>query len=411
MLPDPGIPVGGTKGASVHVAELTRAYVRAGHEVLLVAMRTAGPAPEGVDLQILDPGPLPQGPEHDHERIAATEWFFEEAVASVRDFAPDLVHERLSAFAGGGPHFAAVLGVRRLVEVNAPVIAERASRLRVADLDTAEGLERAALADARAVAVSAPLAGWARERGAAAVAVVPNGVDVDRFAPDAVASAVVRASLGLAGADVVGFIGSLKPWHGVDVLLDAAATLAARRPRLHVLVVGDGPERPSLEVRATRRLEGRVHFVGAVPAAAIPAYLAAFDVAAAPYRAPATAVDFYFSPLKVVEAMAAARPVVASRFAPIVDLLAGHGSLVPPGDVPALAAAIDAALDDPDAAARAAAGRQHAVRAHGWDAVVRQTLSAAFDPVGATQTVGARATAVPAGDQPGGLAAATGVAA
>ena len=378
LLPDPGIPVGGTKGASVHVAELTRGYVGAGHEVLVVAMRAAGPAPDGVRTVLLDPGSLPGGPEHDPARIAAAADFFARAAGALRDFGPDLVHERLSAFAGGGSSLAAALRVPRLVEVNAPVIAERASRFGVADEAAGERLERAALHGARATAVSAPLAGWARARGAARVAVVPNGADVARFTAGPAASAEVRASLGLTDAEVVGFAGSLKPWHGVDVLLDAAAMLVDRRPRLHVLVVGDGPERAALRARVTGALRGRVLFVGAVPADAMPAYVAAFDVAAAPYRAPSTALGFYFSPLKVVEAMAAGRPVVASRFAPIEDLLDGHGRLVAPGDAPALAGAIEATLDDPAAAARAEAARRHAVLAHGWDSVVRQTLAVAL---------------------------------
>ena len=380
VLPDPGIPVGGTKGASVHVAELTAAYVRAGHEVLLVAMRAAAPAPDGVQLEVLDPGPLPHGPQHDTLRVAAAERFFECALDLLAAFRPDLVHERLSAFAGGGAALAAALGARRLVEVNAPVIDERAGRIGVADREAGERLERAALSGARAVTVSAPLAAWARERGAAHVRVVPNGVDVARFAPDPAASTAARASLGLAGAEVVGFFGSLKPWHGVDVLLDAAATLVGRRSRLHVLIVGDGPERAALEAQATGVLAGRVHFLGAVPAAAVPAYVGAFDVAAAPYREAATELGFYFSPLKVVEAMAAARPVVASRFAPIEDLLAGHGHLVPPGDVPALATAIEAVLDDPQAPALAEAARERAIRSYGWGAVVRRTLGATLEP-------------------------------
>ena len=295
-------------------------------------------------------------------------------------FGPDLLVERLSLFAGGGTDLARRLGVPRLVEINAPVTAERAGYQGIADVALGERLERRALEGAHAVAVSPPLAEWARSRGVARVAVVPNGVDVERFAPDPERAAGVRRSLGLEGAQVVGFAGSLKPWHGVDVLLGAATHLADRRRRLRLLIVGDGPERARLEAVAAATLPGRVRFAGAVPSAAMPAHLAAFDVATAPYVMPEAGLGFYFSPLKVVEAMAAARVVVASRFGPIEDLLAGWGHLVPPGDPAALAGALDAALDDPRSPELAAGARLRATSTHAWRAVAGRMLGAA--PVG-----------------------------
>ena len=396
LLPDPGIPVGGVKGASVHVAEITRALARAGNRVLLVAMRAAGSAPDGVDLVVLDPGPLGRGPGGDAGRIAAVERFLAQAEPAIRAFGPDLLIERLSLFAGGGTDLARRLGVPRLVEINAPVTAERAGYQGVADATLGEQLERRALLGAHAVAVSPPLAEWARSRGVAHVTVVPNGVDVERFAPDPARAADVRRSFGIEGADVVGFAGSLKPWHGVDVLLGAAVHLADRRPRLRLLIVGDGPERAGLEAVAAATLPGRVHFAGPVPSAAMPAHLAAFDVATAPYVMPASGVGFYFSPLKVVEAMAEARPVVASRFGPIEDLLAGWGRLVPPGDPAALAVALDDALDDPRASELAAGGRRRATSTHAWSAVARRILAAA--PRGAAPATSADGTATTSAD-------------
>ena len=377
LLPDPGIPVGGVKGASVHVGEITRAFARAGHDVLLVAMRAAGPAPDGVELVVLDPGPLGRGPGSDAGRIAAVERFLADAEPAIRAFGPDLLVERLSLFAGGGTDLARRLGVPRLVEINAPVTAERAGYQGIADVVAGEMLERRALDGAHAVAVSPPLAGWARSRGVAQVTVVPNGVDVERFAPDPDGAADVRRGLGLEGAQVVGFAGSLKAWHGVDALLRAAALLADRRPQLRLLIVGDGPERARLEDVAAATLPGRVRFAGAVPSTAMPAHLATFDVATAPYIMPASGVGFYFSPLKVVEAMAAARVVVASRFDPIEDLLAGWGRLVPPGDPVALAEAIAGALDDPRSPSLAAGARRRAVSTHAWSAVASRMLAAA----------------------------------
>ena len=378
LLADPGIPVGGTKGASVHVQELCRALFARGVDVTLVAQRATSDPPAGVELVTLDPGPVPRGPAGELSRIEAARDFERRALPVLETIVPDLVYERLSLFFSGGGRLARHLGAARLLEVNAPVAAERERYGGLCRRHEADLAETSAIEGAHVLAVSEPLAAWALERGAAAAEVVPNGVDADRFAPDRTAAAgrAIREGLSLLGCEVVGFVGSLKEWHGTDVLIRAAAALACSRPRLRVLVVGDGPERSNLE-RLTKDggLSELVVFTGAVPAAAVPEHLAALDVACAPYL---PAKGFYFSPLKVVEAMAAALPVVASRFAPIEAMLGGTGLLVSPGDPGALATGIASLLDDRGLAARlGGAARLRAATSHSWDGVARRTLDAA----------------------------------
>src|SRR5207247_157692 len=118
---------------------------------------------------------------------------------------------------------------------------------------------------------------------------------------------------------VVGFVGSLKPWHGVDTLVEAFRMLRAARPDAHLLLVGEGPSREALERRvASRGLGEAVSFTGAVPYHEIPHYLAAMDVAVAPHAA---SNHFYFSPIKIFEYLAAGCPVVASAIGQIAELL------------------------------------------------------------------------------------------
>lgn len=378
LLADPGIPVGGTKGASVHVAEVCRALVAAGVEVTLVAQRVVGPPPDGVDLVHVDPGPLPKGPAGERLRIEAARAYAARAADVFAATRPDVVYERLALFFGGGRALAARLGVPRLVEVNAPVAAERAAHFGLVEQTTASALEREALVDAAVLAVSFPLARWALRRGAASAAIVPNGVDLARFNPAVIGPVgqARRVGLGLAGRPVVGFVGSLKPWHGVDVLLAAAGDLAAQWPELAVLVVGDGPAGERLRALAgVGPLAGRVHFTGAVAQDEVPGWLAACDIAVAPYL---PVDDFYFSPLKVAEAMAAGVPVVSSRFPPIESMLADTGLLVTPGDPVALAAAVHRLLADPTFGSKlAAAARDRAVELLGWDRIASRILSAA----------------------------------
>ncbi len=379
LLADPGIPVGGTKGASVHVREVTAELVRQGHRVLLCAQRVVGPAPEGVELIELDPGPVPRAEGADAARLAAALNFAQRSAAVVRDFEPDLVYERLALMWPGAAVLATELGTPRLVEVNAPVADEWARHRGLRLREAATRGEDRALAGTEVVAVSEPLARWAMTRGARRATVITNGVDPRRFRVptslgDAAQRRTLRLGLGLRDAEVVGFVGSLKPWHGVDILIDAVSRLARTRPALRLLIVGDGPQRAVLAEQVTSSgLTDRVVFTGAVPADAVPRYVAAVDVAAAPYL---PADDFYFSPMKVAEAMACGRPVVASRIGPIESMTGDAALLVEPGDPVALAAAIVGLLEDPARRVNlGVAARRRALGQLSWERVVECTLS------------------------------------
>ena len=387
LLPDPGIPVGGTKGASVHVESLCCAMARRGARVSLYAAKVVGPlraaGAAGVRVVPVDAGAVASGTAGEPSRIAASHRFFDAVGRHLDADPPHWVHERLTLFAGQGTELCSSRGLARVVEVDAPVAAERARHFGLERTAEAELAEHRALDGARVLAVSEPLARWAVARGAVEAVVVPNGaetaaLDPSRWAPR---GHQLRAETGLEGRVVVGFAGSLKPWHGVELLVDAVAgTGRVLGRRLGLLVVGDGPLRSRLEW-ATRRLAGDVDAVltGAVPFAEMPGYLAAMDVCAAPYL---PSEDFYFSPLKVAEAMAAGRAVVASDFAPVRQLLAGTGELFPPGDAGALRDLLVGLATSP--ARRAELGsraRRSAVERLDWEAVARRTMAFAAVPV------------------------------
>jgi starch synthase len=384
LLADPGIPVGGTKGASVHVESLCAAMARAGAQVVLYAATVTGPlraaGSEAVRVVPVDVGRVRIGPSADRTRIAAAARFFEHVERHLDADRPDWVHERLSLFAGGGSELCTAQGLDRVVEVNAPVSAERLRHFGLELVHEAHAAERAALCGARVLAVSRPLADWALATGASQVLVVPNGADTAGLDPArwAARRSGIRRGLGLDDRVVVGFAGSLKPWHGVEVLLEAVSGLSARCP-LGLLIVGDGPGRRATE-QAAAALPPSVSAVvtGAVPFSEIPRYLAAMDISVAPYL---PADTFYFSPLKVAEAMAAGLAVVASDFAPVRELLGPTGVLVQAGDAAQLGASIgDLAVDAGERARLGALARARAVLHLDWAAVSARTLAFASAP-------------------------------
>ena len=197
-----------------------------------------------------------------------------------------------------------------------------------------------------------------------------NAVRPDRF-PAGTCPALPASP----GTFTVGFVGSMKPWHGVGDLLAAFAQLQAQEPNNRLLLVGDGPARGELQSRAdSLGLSSAVHFTGAVSPAEIPAVLASMDVAVAPFHDRA---NFYFSPLKVYEYMAAGLPVVATDVGQLRDLIESGttGLLVPPSAPAALASALGRLRREPALRARfGQTARARVLNEFTWERNARRIL-------------------------------------
>ncbi|NLZ43212.1 MAG: glycosyltransferase, exosortase A system-associated, partial [Comamonadaceae bacterium] len=184
-------------------------------------------------------------------------------------------------------------------------------------------------------------------RGIAAdkVTVIPNAVDIESFEPGGSADEALKAALGLAGATVVGFIGSFYAYEGLDLLLEALPLLLARRPEVRLLLVGGGPQEDALKAQAAALgLADKVVFTGRVPHAEVQRYYDLVDVLAYPRRS--MRLTELVTPLKPLEAMAQGRLLVASDVGGHRELIR-HGEtgwLFEAGSTAALAAAVDELL-------------------------------------------------------------------
>lgn len=361
---DGGIPLFGGKGAAVHVRDVAQALVALGHQVRILTARS-GAIPAGWSLPFDVIGTsAPESGESAETRALRVNRRLRDALTRRHAAGPlELVYERYSLWSHAGLAFARRRQVPFVLEVNSPLVVEQ-SRYRTLDRETtARRIERYLFSGAtRVVAVSNEVADYVCQHGGdpSRVVVVPNGVDLGLYA-----DASVRQP-----ADdrfTIGFLGSLKPWHGVHVLVDTLARLVATDQRYHLHVIGDGPERERIEAAlAERRLSAHATLVGQVDRSDVPRELARLDCAVAPYP---RLDDFYFSPLKVFEYMAAGRPIVASRIGQIESVLDDGETavLVEPGNPAALAEAIDRLRQQPAAASRLAhAARQRAFERHGW---------------------------------------------
>jgi glycosyltransferase involved in cell wall biosynthesis len=355
LCADPGIPVRGCKGASVHLRSLAAALHRRGHDVLLAATTIEGdePAPRGVVME-----PLPS------DEAEATAWL----TTGLRDWRADVVLERYSLKSGAGVDVAHRLGLNFVLEVNAPLVDEAARYRGLTDVQTWLVREKALLlASDQVVAVSngvrdhVLLSGVPRSR----VVVIRNGVDLDLFA--AGRGNAVRRRYGLRSKAVIGFAGSLKAWHGVRTLVLALAGLPEN---VHLLVVGDGPQREEIEALATAlHVIPRLRMAGAVAHERMPDYLASMDIAVAPYE---PQPSFYFSPLKVMEYMAAGLPVVASNQGDLAEIIGDAGVLVPPGDEPALRDALNRLVRSEPRRRELSLRARRRAQAMSWDGVAQE---------------------------------------
>jgi glycosyltransferase involved in cell wall biosynthesis len=185
--------------------------------------------------------------------------------------------------------------------------------------------------------------GWADE---AQIAVIYNGLDLIPAPGDGRA---VRRELGLGPDDeVIAMISRLRPEKGYDVAIEAVRLLAAARPKLKLLIVGDGPMRDPI-LRQSVGLEDRVILPGT--RSDVMGILDAADILLHPSQHEAL-------PTTLIEAMAASTPVIATDVGGIPEIITNPevGTLVPaPADAESVAAALGMLLDDPDRRATIAA--------------------------------------------------------
>jgi len=396
---DFGVHIFGYKGASIHVREMVTAWCNAGHSVCIVSPAIG--TKEGDNLGMVErahvkmaenveagerPGlaladfpaspfslanperlsflPL-QPPEthltlfreleradkftgvktrvrHELRNVLYNLVLSEALREKLKTWPVDLIYERYALFSCAGIRLARELGVPHILEVNAPLADEQEKMRGLEMKNLAHEMERRIFCETAAVVVvSRQLQDFVVSRGASPgrVHVLPNAVNPQRFTA-AKNRTAFRAQYGCDDKRVIGFVGSLKPWHGTETLLEAFRNLHAAAPNTHLLIVGDGPGREELEQYARHHgFAAAVTFTGNVPHDAIPNYIAAMDVTVAPYK---PYENFYYSPIKIFEYMIMGKPVVAGRIGQVEEVIEHNetGILFAPGNIDELAAVL-----------------------------------------------------------------------
>lgn len=338
-------------GVEEHVRELGSGLVRQGDQVRVVCPPTpaadrfaASAGSHGLDVQRME---LAAGLS---PRVVVAS--ISSLRRMLRSWRPDVLHVHLTGYTGGriavlagrSAHVGAILCTAHLAP-GGPVPAKvRAGR----QLLNA-GVHRFLAVSEHSLNLQVRYLAQPRSRSAVAY----NGVDPQRF-PETVDRGYVRRSLGLsADSPIIGTVARLSPQKSIETLIESLPTIFARRPDVHVLVVGDGPQRERL-VRLAEKLgvAGRFHLAGF--RTDIPACLAAMDLFVLPSL-------FEGLPISILEAMASGLPVVATNVDGVPEAVVDGvtGLLVRPGRPRRLAESVLELLEEPArAAAMGAAGRE-----------------------------------------------------
>ena len=317
-------------GQFVHIEELTNALKSMGHEIVMVGPTAVAEGEFGSDAGSVDVLKRVL-PKFVYEALELGYAFVDyiSLRRAARIHRPDCIYERYNLYVPSGVWLHRRTGLPMLLEVNAPLAEERDRYGGLGMPWLARRVERYTWRGAdRVLPVTDVLAGHVRAAGVDSqhITVIPNGIDQARLSgvPD---TAEAKRRLRLDGRLVLGFVGFMREWHGIERMVDFVADHPEHDA--HLLLVGDGPARASVESRVEARgVSQRVTITGVVQRDAVASYIAAFDVALQPQ------VVAYASPLKLFEYLAMGRAVLAPDAPNIREVLTdGENALLFDPDV------------------------------------------------------------------------------
>lgn len=365
----------------VHIAEMVRAFRDLGHEVRVLGLAADDGTPQVRGRIARIRGLLP-GIVFEAASVATNIVEYLQVRRAILEFGPDCVYKRHARNDVGAIYAARRAGIPLILEANCLFTAPGYRQFEPLALErVTSSLERWALRAATVrVAVSSPLARQIGDVAGVDSLVVPNGADPVQFDPSRTSPDVVQERYGFGNSLIVGWVGVIREWHGLELLLEAMAHL----PYARLLIVGDGPARLALEERAAALgLSDRLTITGRVGHGEIPAHIAAMDIAVVASDRTGVA-----SPMKLLEYMAMARPVIAPALPNIQDVITSPnvGRLFRPDDADDLFAVLRTLAQDPaERRCLGEAARRAVVEHRTWRAIAARIISALPGAIGSPE--------------------------
>ena len=375
--PHPNLTVSAQTGYGSHMREMIRAFQELGHEVEFfiageessqdsVTVERAGkeiqPAATSIVKQLIPKLLWETLRDLNLIRIDQQRYRRLKEICSV--FQPDAIYERSHYGMTSGVRIAKLLGIHHILEVNSPNVQERielSGRSWLSNL--AHKKDRWVLENTNHVlTVSTRLAEMLDiPKLAANWDVTPNAIRPGQ--EDQSKQKRTRKELGIPDDTIlVGFVGSIFPWHGLDLLIDAISNLKDRGVHAAALIVGDGSTKKLLEQKVARQgIMDRIFWTGSVPSSETYRFSELCDALIMPKS------NEYGSPVKLFEYAMSRVPVIAPTAPPVLEIMENrvHGLLVE-AEVKAIANAILEITDKPLGNALAENWRSRVLSGHTW---------------------------------------------
>jgi len=361
-------------GQYVHIEEMTGALRKLGHEIIMAGPAAVEKEEFGSEAGIVAvlKRTLPQFI-YELLEFAYSIVDYGRLARLVRKHKPDCMYERYNLFLPSGIWLRRRFKLPMLLEVNAPLYDERKKYDGIALDRLARWTEHYAWRGAdHVLPVTRVLAGYVCRANVpeSRVTVIPNGINPEKFSR-VLDTGKAKAALGLEGRLVLGFVGFMRAWHGLERVIDLLAKDADKQR--HLLLVGDGPVRNELLAHArSLGISDRVTITGVIARDQVMNYIAAFDVALQPE------VVEYASPLKLFEYLALGCAIVAPDTPNLLEVLddGENALLFRHGDPGSFAAAVERVCLDSGLRAHLSEGAASTIARRGltWENNARRVV-------------------------------------
>ncbi|HHG86611.1 MAG TPA: glycosyltransferase family 1 protein [Bacteroidetes bacterium] len=352
--PHPNLNLTDPAGYGTHIREMIGAFEALGHEVLPVIMGGTSPRPSTEPpkpslVKSIAKGLIPAKRWQtlkDKKLMAFDDEAYKHLCAEIVRFKPDLVYERANYMQNSGVQAAERYGVSHFLEMNSPYVDEKVelegdSKL----LGEARKREHEMLTKSTHIfTVSSSLRDYFLEehgifRGK--FTVVPNAIDPQKAA-NAAKTEAIRQKYALEGKTVIGWVGSIQPWHGIDLLIHSFAAVAKTQPKAILMVVGSGETIAEMQALAEKTAFGkRILFTGYLPHEEVFPHISAMDICVLPNT------KWYCSPIKIFEYGLMGKAIIATNHAAVLDVMeANRDGLIIESGKEALTQAMQQLLTD-----------------------------------------------------------------
>ncbi len=373
--PHPNLSLNSQSGYGTHFREMIKAFRALGHEVSVLIM--GGEEEESPRQKDVKPSikqkikpfiPVKIWTSMKDFNLIRFDGYAKEALEErVKDFNPDLIYERSAYLQTSGVEIAKKYTIPHFMEINSPHIEEikffQGDSWYEKKAIEAES-KQVNLSD-RLLPVSSALRDYlAKSYGVSAnkFTVVPNAIDPKKLEYSKSNASAISSKYGLKGKVVIGFVGSIFPWHGIDKMIKAISQLQSVE-NVKVLIVGDGETLPNLQKKAKDLgLSDIISFVGKVPHKDVFSYIECMDIAIMADS------NWYGSPVKIFEYGGMGKAIIAPDNIPVRDVMEDRkdGILVQP-NVDSISKAIESLIENSDLrTSMAQSFHQKVLASHKW---------------------------------------------